>query len=124
SLSQDLLGRRGGLLAGLDLGWRLRRSETTEWTAGVGIGAADGQHMRSYFGVTQAAALTSGLTAFTPSAGLRDVHVGIGFTHELSRRWVTFGSAGVSRLLGPAAQSPLTQTPGGGQVGLGLAYRN
>lgn len=124
SLSQDLLGHQGGLLAGLDLGWRLRHSETTEWTAGAGIGAADGQHMRSYFGVTGEAATRSGLTAFTPSAGLRDVHVGIGFTHALSPRWVTFGSAGVSRLLGPAAQSPLTQMPTGGQVGLGLAYRN
>ena len=124
SLSQDLLGHRGGLLAGLDLGWRLRHSEATEWTAGAGIGAADGQHMRSYFGVPQEAAASNGLAAFTPSAGLRDVHVGIGFTHTLSPRWVTFGSAGVSRLLGPASQSPLTQSPTGGQVGLGLAYRN
>ena len=124
SLSQDLLGRHGGLLAGLDLGWRLRHSDATEWTAGVGISAADGQHMRSYFGVSQEAALNSGLTAFMPSAGLRDVHAGVGFTHVLSPRWVAFGSAGVSRLLGPAAQSPLTQTSTGGQVGLGLAYRN
>jgi outer membrane scaffolding protein for murein synthesis (MipA/OmpV family) len=124
SLSQDLLGRQGGLLVGLDLGWRLRQTATTEWTAGAGIGAADGQHMRSYFGVTPAAALSSGLREFAPSAGLRDVHAGVGFTHELSRRWVTFGSAGVSRLLGPAARSPLTQAPTGGQFGLGLAYRN
>ena len=124
SLSQDLLGHHGGLLAGLDLGWRLRHSEVTEWTAGVGIGAADGQHMRSYFGVTPQGALNSGLREFMPSAGLRDVHAGIGFTRALSPRWVAFGSAGLSHLIGPAAQSPLTQTPTGGQVGLGLAYRN
>lgn len=124
ALSQDLLGRQGGLMAGLDLGWRLRRSESTEWTAGVGVGAADAQHMRSYFGVTPQGALNSGLREFVPSGGLRDVHAGLGFTHTLSPRWVTFGSAGVSRLLGPAAQSPLTQTPTGAQVGLGLAYRN
>lgn len=124
SLSQDLLGRDGGLLAGMDLGWRLRRSESTEWTAGVGIAAADARQMRSYFGVTPEASLSSGLMPFTPSAGLSDVHAGIGFTHALSRRWVAFGSAGVSRLIGPAARSPLTQSPTGGQVGLGLAYRN
>jgi outer membrane scaffolding protein for murein synthesis (MipA/OmpV family) len=124
SLSQDLLGHHGGLLAGLDLGWRLRRSASTEWTAGVGIGAADSQHMRSYFGVTPEAALSSGRTAFTPSAGLSDVHAGVGFTRALSPRWVAFGSAGLSRLLGPAAQSPLTQKPLGGQIGVGLAYRN
>lgn len=124
SLSQDLLGHQGGLLAGMDLGWRLRRSESTEWTAGVGFGAADAQHMRSYFGVTPEGSLSSGLTAYTPSAGLTDVHAGIGFTHALSPRWVTFGSAGINRLLGPAGQSPLTQRATGGQVGLGLAYRN
>ena len=124
SLSQDLLGRRGGLLAGLDLGWRLHRSGATEWTAGLGIGAADGQHMRSYFGVDASAAARRGLPVFTPSAGLRDARVNLGFTHTLSPRWVAFGSAGVSRLLGPAAQSPLTQTPSGRQLGLGLAFRN
>ena len=111
-------------MAGLDLGWRLRHSALTEWTAGGGISAADSQHMRSYFGVTPQSALSSGRREYAPSAGLRDVHVGIGFTHALSPRWVTFGSMGISRLIGPAAQSPLTQTPTGRQLGLGLAYRN
>jgi outer membrane scaffolding protein for murein synthesis (MipA/OmpV family) len=124
SLSQDLLGRHGGLLVGLDLGWRLRETASTEWTAGVGIGAADVQHMRSYFGVTPTAASSAGLPTFAPSAGLRDVHVGVGVTRALSPRWVAFGSAGVSRLLGPAAQSPLTQKLTGAQVAVGLAYRN
>jgi len=124
SMSQDLLNHGGGLEAGLDLGWRLRQTQSTEWTAGVGFSAADGQHMRSYFGVTPQGAVTSGLREFVPSAGLRDVHAGIGFNHALSPRWVVFGSAGVSRLIGPAAESPLTQRATGGQVGLGLAYRN
>ena len=124
SMSQDLLNHGGGLMAGLDLGWRLRETKSTEWTAGVGVNAADAQHMRSYFGVSPRGAVTSGLREFVPSAGLRDVHAGVGFTHALSPRWVTFGSAGVSRLIGPAAQSPLTQKATGAQVGLGVAYRN
>ena len=124
SMSQDLLGHHGGLLAGLDLGWRLRQTPTTEWTAGVGISAADSQHMRSYFGVTPDAASNSGLPTFAPAAGLRDVHAGVGFTRALSARWVAFGSAGVGRLLGSAADSPLTQKPTSAQVAVGLAYRN
>lgn len=124
TLSQDLLGRQGGLVAGLDLGWRLSQSVRSEWTAGVGLSAANGVNLRSYFGVTPEGAIASGQPVFTPSSGLRDVHVGIGYRRSLTPHWIWFGSAGVSRLLGPAADSPLTQKPTGTQVGFGLAYRN
>ena len=124
SLSQDLLGRQGGWVGGLDLGWRLQQTAYSEWTAGVGVSAANGVNMRSYFGITPAGAMASGLPVFSPSTGLRDVHAGIGYRRSLTPHWIWFGSAGVSRLVGPAADSPLTQMPTGFQVGFGLAYRN
>lgn len=116
-LSQDLLGHQGGAMLGLDLGWRLRQSRHSEWTAGVGLGAADGVYMRSYFGVTPAGALATGLTPYRPAAGL-------GYTHALTQRWIVYANAGGSYLLGPAADSPLTQRRFGGQIGAGFAYRN
>lgn len=124
SLSQDMLGRRGGLTLGLDLGWRFYRSKSTEWTAGTGVSAANALNMRSYFGVPASAVASSGKPAYEPGAGLRDVHAGIGFKHALDPHWFVFGGLGTSRLLGPAADSPLVQRLGGYGASIGLAWRN
>ncbi len=124
SLSQDLLGRQGGLVGGLDVGWRLRQSPHLEWTAGAGISAADATNLRTYFGVTPEGSANTGLPVYTPGAGLRDAHAGMGWTWVLTPRWIAFGSAGASMLLGPVADSPLTQRRLGTSVAAGIAYRN
>ena len=124
SLSQDVLGRHGGLTAGLDTGYRLYRSESTEWTAGVGLTAADATNLRSYFGVPASAVAASGKPAYEPGAGLRDVSAGVGFKHAMSKHWFVFGGAGASRLMGPAADSPLVQKRGSASLQVGVAWRN
>lgn len=124
AVSQDLLGRRGGLTGGLDLGWRFYRSPTLEWSAGAGISGANALNMRSYFGVPASVADSVGKPAYEPGAGLREMHAGVGFTRPLGKHWFVFGSAGVTRLLGPAADSPLTERRDGASAALGLAWRN
>ncbi|MFT7773456.1 MipA/OmpV family protein [Roseateles sp.] len=124
NLSQDLLGRKGGLTAGIDLGWRFYRSPTLEWASGIGLSAGDAQNMRSYFGVPESAVASSGKPAYNPGAGLRDLHAGVSFTRPLSKHWFAFGGVGASRLLGPAADSPLTQQRNGSYANLGIAWRN
>ncbi len=124
SLSQDVLGRHGGLTAGLDTGYRLYRSESTEWTAGVGLTAANATNLRSYFGVPASAAAASGKPVYEPGAGLRDVSAGLGFKHAMTRHWFVFGGAGASRLMGPAADSPLVQKRGSASAQVGVAWRN
>jgi MipA family protein len=124
SLSQDLLGRRGGMTAGLDVGWRFYRSEETEWATGVGLSAGNGLNLRSYFGVPASAVAATGLPLYEPGAGLRGVSFGVGFKHALDKHWFVFGGAGVSRLLGPAADSPLVQRSAGSTAAVGLAWRN
>ncbi|MBV8034297.1 MipA/OmpV family protein [Roseateles sp.] len=124
NLSQDLLGRKGGLTAGVDLGWRFYRSTTLEWTSGIGLAAGDAQNLRSYFGVPESAVASSGKPAYNPGAGLRDVHAGVSFTRSLTQHWTAFGGVGASRLVGPAASSPLTQQRNGSYANLGMAWRN
>lgn len=123
SLSQDALGRGGGLVGSLDLGWRFYRSESTEWTSGIGLTGGNAQNMRSYFGVPDDAA-TPDRPAYRPGAGLRDAYLGVGVRHALDKHWFVFGSAGMSRLLGPAADSPLTQKTNSQRVAVGVAWRN
>ncbi|MFG6469120.1 MipA/OmpV family protein [Roseateles sp. BYS87W] len=124
NLSQDLLGRGGGLTAGADVGWRFYRSPTVEWAAGAGVSAGNAQNLRSYFGVPESAVAASGKPAYEPGAGLRDLHAGVSFTRPLSKHWFMFGGAGASRLLGPAADSPLVQQRDGQYANLGVAWRN
>ena len=92
---------------------------------GIGVGAAfgDGTYMRSNFGVPGSAAGSSPLAAFTPSGGLYGVDVGFDAMTALSRRWVVFGSMGVSQLRGDARRSPLTQRATNYGASLGVAYR-
>lgn len=122
--SHDLLGREGGATFGIDLGWRLYRSPHLQVTTSAGINAASAQNLRSYFGVPASAVATSGKPFYEPGAGLRDVHAGLNIVRPLSKHWIAFGSAGLSRLVGPAADSPLVERRLGAGVALGLAWRN
>lgn len=123
AVSQDLLGRQGGMSLGLDLGYSASLGPLTTWQAGLGIGLGDRRFMRSYFGISESVAASSGYAVFDPSNPLRDVHAGLGFRHGLSRHWLSFGGISYSRLLADAAASPLTRARGSSAVSLGLAYR-
>ena len=90
----------------------------------MGLSAGDAQNLRSYFGVPESAVAASGKPAYTPGAGLRDLHAGVSFTRPLSKHWFVFGGTGASHLLGPAADSPLIQQRNGTYANLGLAWRN
>lgn len=123
AVSQDLLGRQGGISLGLDLGYSARLGPLTTWQAGAGLSLGDRRYMRSYFGVSERVAASSGYAVFDPGNPLRDVHAGLGFRHGLSRHWLSFGGIVYSRLLADAAASPLTRARGSSAVSLGLAYR-
>lgn len=122
--SQDLLGRGGGGLAntGLVYSWPLRPG--LEATANAGLTWADGRHMRSYFGIEPAVALATGRTAYTPGAGLRDVHAGLGLRQPLGGHWVLWGGVAASQLVGQAANSPLTHQKTGFSASVALAWRS
>lgn len=124
TLSQDMLGRQGGMTLGTDLGWRFYRSPTLEWTSGIGLSAGNARNLRSYFGVPESAVATSGMPAYEPGGGLRDVHIGIGFTRAITQRWLVYGSVGANHLMGPVADSPLVEKRTGTSAAVGLAWRN
>jgi len=124
NMSQDLLGRGGGALASIDLGYRRWITPRLEWTSGMGVTLANKRNMTSYFGISDAQAVQSGLRPVAPGAGLRDVHLGTGLTTALTPHWIAFGNVGVSRLLADAADSPLTRRANSVNASLGIAYRN
>ncbi len=122
-VSHDLLGKKGGALAGLDLAYRQPFGERSEWSVGAGLQAADGLYMRSYFGITDAQSARTGIAAYRPGAGLRSAAVGVNLSTGLNAHWVAFASASLARLLGPAAASPLSASATSTSVSVGLLYR-
>lgn len=122
--SQDLLGRGGGATAGLDLGYSRSLGPGLRGGVGGGLTWADDRYMRAQFGIAPDVAQRAGREAFEARAGLRDVHLGVSLQWTVSGAWFGFASVGSSRLLGDAAQSPLTTRRNGSSLALGLAWRN
>jgi outer membrane protein len=97
------------------------------WLVSLGprVTLADARYHRAWYGVTPAAALTSGLAPFRPGGGVSAVGVAVGGLVQLDRRWGLAAYARYDRLVGDAADSPITRGPGSrGQpsVGIGLSY--
>lgn len=123
ALSQDLLGKGGGLDARAWLGHAWRVSQATLVTLGASASWGSGAYMRSQFGVPAGVTAFPGHASFAPRAGLYATQLGVDLTHALSRRWVVFGGAHLSRLHRDAARSPLVLRRQTAALSIGLAWR-
>ncbi|WP_425260798.1 MipA/OmpV family protein [Rubrivivax sp. RP6-9] len=121
--SVDALGRGGGNLGDFGIAHEQRLSPDTVWNWGVTLTAAGDRYMQSYFGVTEAQAARTGYPVYDARAGLRDIALALGMRSELTPRWVAIGGYSRSRLLGPAADSPLTIERNTWGLSGGLAWR-
>lgn len=122
-LSVDLLGRHGGWWAdaGVSREWRL--AAETRLQVGASLSMAGDTYFQRWYGVTPEQSQRSGFPVYTPGEGLHDVNLGATLRTEFGPRWSGFVSTGLSRQLGPAAASPLTERATGWSVGSGLAWR-
>lgn len=111
-ISSDLLGRGGGVVSdiGITRRWALGRGESFSLSGQLGI--AGRRYMQNWHGVTAAQSASSGLPAFDAAAGPRDLQVSAVWRTEfeaVGQPFAAFLGAGHSRLLGSAADSPLTR---------------
>jgi MipA family protein len=70
---------------------------------------ANAESMRTYFGVTAPEALRSGLVAYKPGAGIRDVSSGLTLGYQFNERWGIIANTNYSYLLGDASDSPIVK---------------
>lgn len=126
SLAKDVAGGHDGLVGEGEAGIRFDLADRLSASASAHASWANGDYMRTYFGVTPAQSATSGLPVFEAGSGIKDVGAGLSLSYQLGSRWMLTAVGGYSRLLGDAADAPLvTQrgTPDQWQGGLFLAYR-
>lgn len=98
-----------GLVA--DVGVLYGTALAPQWRLGAsaGLSALNADLMQTYFGVDADQAVRSGYAAYSPRSGLRDVRVGASLTYALDPRSQSAAVADFNRLLGDAADSPLTR---------------
>ncbi len=122
SLGFDLLGRGNGafVTTGIGYGWRL--TPDTEVGIGTAVTWGNRTHMNSLYGVPSYA-FTSERPTYDAGSGFKDIGAGISFTTQLAPRWIMFGGFGVGRLLGDAADSPLTTGSSSYSTHVGIGWR-
>lgn len=128
---------RSGMLAGLTLNHSTQLSERIEleWSLAAIWGNRDYQAWE--YGITPEQAVRrqalrdagdSNLAArdgepYWPGAGMHEVRAGANLRWLLNDQWSSLAMVNYGRLLGDAANSPLTRSKGQVSVGLGLVYR-
>jgi outer membrane scaffolding protein for murein synthesis (MipA/OmpV family) len=123
TLTADLLGRGGGQTFDVAATRDWYFGPYLIWTVGADLAAGSSTYMRQQYGVRPDESQRSGFPVYEPGAGLRDVSVGTTWRLEFRSRWVAFWGGSVGRLLGPAADSPLTVSPSHWGLEAGVARR-
>lgn len=121
--SFDALGRGGGNHGDISVGWERRLTPATQLNLGLGLSLAGDRYMQTYFGISPEQAARSGRPQYEPSAGFRDIAASASLRHELDRDWTVLVGLTASRLLGPAADSPLSRKPGAWSASAAAAWR-
>ena len=74
--------------------------------------AVDGDRARRFFGVDAAGSAASGLPSFDAGGGARDVGAGVSAIVSFSPSWGLYARTAVARLVGDAADGPVTAVEG------------
>lgn len=91
--------------------------------AGPSITFGAGDYMQNVFGVDALQSVRSGYRPYHASAGPQAVGMGFSMTWFMAKHWLLNVDTAVNRLLGAAANSPITQEKTQGIVALSIAYR-
>lgn len=125
SLVHDISNTHDGLLATGSASYAAVQNHDMFVSFDLQTTFANANYSRTYFGIDQAGAATSGLAAYRPGSGFRDVGGGVTAGYWLSERLGVIARAGATYLVGDMADSPVVEEgrrwqPAGGLM---LSYR-
>ncbi|MEJ0003813.1 MAG: MipA/OmpV family protein [Pararobbsia sp.] len=98
-------------------------SEHFFWFAGPSVSFADSNYMNSWFGVNGQQAAGSQYPRFNAHAGLASAGFGITMIWFVSKHWFVTADGALKRLLGSAAQSPITESKTNGVTDVSINYQ-
>lgn len=125
SLVHDVSGTHDGLIATASASYAAIRRPDMMLSLDVQTSWANQDYARTYFGIAPADAAASGLAAYRPGSGFRDVGAGLTAGYWFDRHFGVIGRAGATWLVGDLADSPVTEEGSRWQptAGLALSYR-
>ena len=91
--------------------------------AGPIVEFANRQYEETWFGITPAESIRSGLREYSPSGGVKDVGVQNSLTIQYSPHIIFRGVVNFKELVGNASDSPLTTSKSQFFIGIGAGYR-
>lgn len=119
------LGGHSGFVGETGLDFIFRPASFFQWSVGPRASFANRDYMETYFGVTPAESAASGtLAAYSPGGGFKSVGAELNVRYEFAPQWAVRGELIYEKLIGDAADSPITQVGSSNQytAKLGLTY--
>lgn len=118
----DVMGSTDGGVLDVGLGYGFRFPTRTAFDVRVGSRFATEAWMESYYGVSIAESLRSGIPFYDAEAGFKDISLSGNLTQDITDHWSLLAYARIQRLTGDADESPVSRTEMQGSGGLGVAY--
>lgn len=108
TLARDL-GGSDGFTVDLNLSAMFQPLERLRIMPGIGVTIGDNRYVGTWFGVSRDQSLRSGLPQFDARAGITSAAGLVRASYMLTEHWSLNAMIGVQRLLGDAADSPITE---------------
>ncbi|MFD1881421.1 MipA/OmpV family protein [Paracoccus pacificus] len=112
-----------GVVGKLGATYRTDINDRLSLWSGVGVNMGSDDYVDTYFGVTPEAAASSGYRAYNPGGGVTSVSASLAARYAISDVTALVGELEYGRLVGDAADSPLTQDKNQPVVRLGITRR-
>ena len=91
-------------------------------SGGVSLDWADSNYNQSFFGVSSAQSASSGLRRYSAGSGLKSANATLGLAKPLGPNWGITGEVTYSKLLGDAADSPITKKDSSLTYSVGVGF--
>lgn len=113
-------GGHEGLTGEAGVKYRTDASDRLSLWSGLEVGYGDGDYNQTYFGVTDAEAVTSSFGAYDLGGGINKVSAKLEARYSLNDNTAILGEVEYGRIVGDAADSPLVQDRDQPAVRLGI----
>lgn len=121
--SRQISGEDTGYLVDFGLGYTIKSQSGWILKPGLSASYASGEYMDKFFGINAAQAAASGLDATDVDAGFKSVGTGLSAGYPLDRHWTFLSRASYKRMVGDAADSPVTKDKDQFTFGIGISHK-
>jgi outer membrane scaffolding protein for murein synthesis (MipA/OmpV family) len=114
--------RETGNTWGLDLSVPLFSSKTDQFGLNLSTTYGDRKYNQSNFGVSSQQSLGSGYRTFNADAGFNNVSTSLSWRHTIDKNWSIATQAGITQVVGNAADSPIVKKKTNGLLATSINY--